>query len=72
MTEAHTLMCQAFTEVSELIPVLLKRGMALLLEAMTTGSIIVQNTKAFNILQEAKAHRQIRDKLKHRKTRHVQ
>ena len=57
MTEAHALMHQAFTEASELIPVLLKRGMALLLEAMATGSIVVQNTKAFNILQEAKVHR---------------
>ena len=57
MTEAHALMCQAFTEASELIPVLPKRGMALLLDAMATGSIVVQNTKAFNILQEAKVHR---------------
>ena len=64
MTEAHALMHQAFTEASELIPVLLKRGMALLLEAMATGSIVVQNSKAFNILQEAKVHRQIRDEIK--------
>ena len=31
---------------------------------MATGSIIVQDTKAFNILQEAKIHRRIRDKIK--------
>ena len=64
MMAAHALMHQAFTEASKLIPVLPKRGMALLLEAMATGSIVVQNTKAFNILQEAKAHRQIRDEIK--------
>ena len=57
MMVAHALMHQVFTEASELIPDLLKRGMALLLEAMVTGSIVVQNTKAFNILQEAKVHR---------------
>ena len=41
--------------------VLPKKGLALLLEAMATGSILVRDTKAFNILQEAKIHRRIRD-----------
>ena len=39
MMEAHTLLPQAFTEASELIPVLLRRSMALLLEAMATGPL---------------------------------
>ena len=64
VSEAYALMRKAFTEASELIPVLLKRGMDLLLEAMATESIVVQNTKTFNILQEAKVHRQIRDEIK--------
>ena len=41
MTEAHALMWDAFIEASELVHVLPKRGMALLLEAMATGSIVV-------------------------------
>ena len=56
MTELHVLIQDAFIEKSELVHVLPKRGMALLLEAMATGSIVVQDTKAFNILQEAKAN----------------
>ena len=69
MTEAHALIWNAFIEASELVHVLPKRGMALLLEAMATGSIVLQDTKAFNILQEAKAHQR---KLKLRKTKCVQ
>ena len=38
--------------------------MALLLEAMATGSIVVQDTKAFNVLQEAKAHQRIHKEIK--------
>ena len=38
--------------------------MALLLEAMATGSIVVQDTKAFNILQEAKVHWRIHEEIK--------
>ena len=56
MTEAHALMWDAFIEASELVHILPKTGMALLLEAMATRSIVVQDTKAFNILQEAKVH----------------
>ena len=36
----------------------------MLLEAMATGSIVLQDTKAFNILQEAKVHQRIRDEIK--------
>ena len=54
MTETHALIQDAFIEAGESVHVLLKRGMALLLDAMVTGSIMVQDTKAFNILQEAK------------------
>ena len=50
MTEAHALMWDAFIEASELVHILPKRGMALLLEAMATRSIVVQDTKSFNIL----------------------
>ena len=38
--------------------------MALLLKAMATRSIVVQDTKAFNILQEAKAHWRIHEEIK--------
>ena len=31
---------------------------------MATGSIVVQDTKAFNILQEAKAHQRIHEEIK--------
>ena len=64
MTEAHALIWDAFIEASELVHVLPKRGMVLLLEAMAIGSIVVQDTKAFNILQEAKAHRRIHKEIK--------
>ena len=58
------MMKEAFVDASHLVHVLPKKGLALLLEAMATGSIIVQDTKAFNILQEAKIHRRIRDEIK--------
>ena len=64
MTEAHALIWDAFIEASELVHVLAKRGMALLLEAMVTGSIVVQDTKTFNILQEAKVHQRICEEIK--------
>ena len=64
MTEVHALIWDAFIEASELVHVLLKRGMAFLLEAMDTGSIVVQDTKAFNILQEAKVHWRIHEEIK--------
>ena len=64
MTEAHALIWDAFIEASELVHVLPKRGMALLLEAMVTGSIVVQDTKAFNILQETKAYWRICEEIK--------
>ena len=57
-------MKEAFIDASHLVHVLPKKGLALLLEAMETGSIVVQDTKAFNILQEAKIHRRIRDEIK--------
>ena len=58
------MMKEAFIDASHLVHVLPKKGLALLLEAMATGSIVVQDTKAFNILQEAKIHRRIRDEIK--------
>ena len=64
LTEAHSMMKEAFIEARHLVHVLPKRGLALLLEAMATGSIVVQDTKAFNILQEAKVHQRIRDEIK--------
>ena len=56
LTEAHSMMKEAFKEAGHLVHVLPKKGLALLLEAMATGSIVIQDTKAFNILQEAKVH----------------
>ena len=64
MTEVHALIRDAFIEANELVYVLPKRGMALLLEAMATGSIVVQDTKAFNILQEVKVHWKIHEEIK--------
>ena len=64
LAEAHAMMKEAFIDASHLVHVLPKKGLALLLEAMATGSIIVQDTKAFNILQEVKIHRRIRDEIK--------
>ena len=64
LTEAHAMMKEAFVDASHLVHVLPKKGLALLLEAMATESIIVQDTKAFNVLQEAKIHRRIRDEIK--------
>ena len=64
MTEVHVLIQDAFKEASELVHVLPKRGMALLLDAMATGSIVMQDTKAFNILQEAKVHWRIHEEIK--------
>ena len=58
------MMKEAFIEASHLVHVLPKKGLALLLEAMATRSIVVQDTKAFNILQEAKGHQRIRDEIK--------
>ena len=63
-TEAHSMMKEAFIEAGHFVHVLPKKGLALLLEAMATGSIVVQDTKAFNILQGAKAHRRIRNEMK--------
>ena len=64
MMEVHALIRDAFIEASELAHVLPKRGMALLLEAMVTASILVQDTREFNILQEAKAHQRIHEEIK--------
>ena len=64
LAETHAMMKEAFIDASRLVHILPKKGLALLLEAMATGSIIVQDTKAFNILQEAKIHRRIRDEIK--------
>ena len=64
LTEAHSMMKETFIEAGHLVHVLPKKGLTLLLEAMATRSIVVQNTKAFNILQEAKVHRRIRDEIK--------
>ena len=43
LTEAHSMMKEAFIEAGQLVHVLLKKGLALLLEAMATGSIVVQD-----------------------------
>ena len=64
LAEAHAMMKEAFIDASHLVHVLPKKGLALLLEAMATGSIVVQDTKAFNILQEVKIHRRIREEIK--------
>ena len=56
LTEAHSMMTEAFIEAGHLVHVLPTKGLALLLEAMATESIVVQDTKAFNILQEAMVH----------------
>ena len=63
LAEVHAMMKEAFIDASHLVHVLPKKALALLLEAMATGFIIVQDTKAFNILQEAKIHRRIRDEI---------
>ena len=57
LAEAHATMNEAFIDASCLVHVLPQKAMA-------TGSIIVQDTKAFNILQEVKIHRRIRDEIK--------
>ena len=64
ITELHVFMWNSFIEASELVHALPKRGMALLLEAVATVSVVVQDTKAFNILQEAKAHQKICEEIK--------
>ena len=64
LIEAHSMIKEALIEARHLVHILLKRGLALLPEAMATGSIVVQDTKAFNILQEAKVHQRIRDEIK--------
>ena len=69
LAEAHAMMKEAFIDASRLVHVLPKKGLALFLEAMATGSIIVQDTKAFNILQEVKIHRRIRDEIKAEESR---
>ena len=55
LSEANATMKEAFIDASCLVHILPKKGLALLLEAMETGSIIVQDTKAFNVLQEQKS-----------------
>ena len=72
MTEAHVLIWDAFIEASELVHVLPKRGMTLLLEAMATRSIVVQDTKVFNILLGAKVHQRFHEEIKIRKTKCMQ
>ena len=64
LVEAHATMKEVFIDASCLVHILPKKGLALLLEAMATESIIVQDTKAFNVFQEAKIHRRIRDEIK--------
>ena len=64
LAEAHATMKEAFIDASCLVHVLPKKGLALLLEAVATGSIVVHDTTAFNVLQEAKIHRRIRDEIK--------
>ena len=64
LTEAHSIMKEAFIEAGHLVHVLPIKELALFLKAMATGSIVVQDTKAFNILQEAKVHQRIRDEVK--------
>ena len=59
LAEAHATMKEAFIDASCLVHVLSKKGLALLLEAMAAGFIIVQDTKAVNVLQKAKIHRRI-------------
>ena len=46
LTEAHSMMKETFIETGNLVHVLPKKGLVLLLEAIATGSIVVQDTKA--------------------------
>ena len=46
LTVAHSMVKETFIEEGHLVHVLLKKGLALLLEAMTTRCIVVQDTKA--------------------------
>ena len=64
MSEVHESMWEAFIEAGELTHILPKRGLALLLEAMATGSVTVQDTKAYNVLVEAKIHRKVHKEVK--------
>ena len=64
MSEVHESMQGAFIEASELTHILLKRGLVLLLEAMATGSVTVQDTKAYYVLVEAKIHRKVHEEVK--------
>ena len=41
LAETHAMMKEAFIDTSHLVHVLPKKGLALLLEAMATGSIVV-------------------------------
>ena len=59
MSEVHESMQEAFIDEGELTHILLKRGLVLLLQAMTTGSVTIQDTKAYNALVEAKIHRKV-------------
>ena len=59
MSEVNASMQEAFIEAGELTHILPKRGLALLLDAMATGSVTVQDTKAYNALLEAKIHRKV-------------
>ena len=64
MSETHESMQGAFIEAGELTHILPKRGLVLLLEAMATGSVTVQDTKAYNVLVEAKFHRKVCEEVK--------
>ena len=64
MTEVYALIQGAFIETSELVHVLPKRGMALLLEAMATGSIVVQDTKHLTFCKKQKHIRESVRRLK--------
>ena len=71
LTEAHSMMKDAFIEAGHLVHILPKRGLTLLLEAMATRSIVVQDIKAFNILQRQRFIKESEMKLNPRKAKCV-
>ena len=71
LTEAHSMMKKAFIEAGHLVHVLLNKGLALLLETMATGSIVVQDTKALTFCGRKKFIKESEMKLKPRKAKCV-
>ena len=58
MVEAHEMLKLTYEE-SKLAPILPNRGMGLFMEAMPMGSVVLQDTRSYGILQGAKTHRKM-------------